>query len=52
MNAAINLVKKLGGNVVGIALLIELENLNGRKKLISESGIGDEQIYALLKFKK
>jgi adenine phosphoribosyltransferase len=52
MNAAVNLVKKLGGNVVGIALLIELENLNGRKKLINESGIGNEQIYALLKFKK
>ncbi len=52
MNAAVNLVKKLGGNVVGIALLIELENLGGRKKIMSENGIKDDEIYALLKFKK
>lgn len=31
--AAIKLVKKLGGIIVGIAFLVELEFLNGRKKL-------------------
>jgi adenine phosphoribosyltransferase len=51
MNAAINLVRKLGGNVIGIALLIELESLEGRKKIIS-NGIKDEQIYSLLKFER
>ncbi len=32
--AACNLVKKCGGNLVGAAFLIELEDLMGRKKLI------------------
>ena len=31
--AAIDLIEKLGGNVVGIAFLIELSFLNGREKL-------------------
>lgn len=33
MEAAVKLVEELGGVVVGLAFLIELEELNGRKKL-------------------
>ena len=33
ITAACNLVKKLEGNIVGIAFLIELSFLNGRSKL-------------------
>lgn len=33
--AACKLIKKTGGNLVGIAFLIELEDLNGRKKFDS-----------------
>jgi len=33
IQATIDLVEKLGGEVVGIAFLIELADLNGRKKL-------------------
>ncbi|NGM81905.1 adenine phosphoribosyltransferase [Paenibacillus sp. 7124] len=33
ISTAVNLVQKLGGNVVGAAFLIELEQLEGRKKL-------------------
>ncbi|MBN2268087.1 MAG: adenine phosphoribosyltransferase [Acholeplasmataceae bacterium] len=33
MEATIELVKKLGGEVVGLAFLIELSDLNGRDKL-------------------
>lgn len=33
MYAAAKLVEKLGGNVVGLGFLIELEDLNGREKL-------------------
>lgn len=33
MNAAIQLVEKLGGEVVGLAFLIELDDLNGRELL-------------------
>lgn len=33
MNAAIQLVEKLGGEVVGLAFLIELDDLNGREVL-------------------
>lgn len=33
MEATINLVEKLGGEVVGLAFLIELGDLEGRKKL-------------------
>ena len=32
-NAACNLIKKVGGNLVGAAFLIELSALNGREKL-------------------
>ena len=31
--AACNLIKKVGGNVIGAAFLIELNDLNGRNKL-------------------
>jgi adenine phosphoribosyltransferase len=33
MEATVELVEKLGGNVVGLAFLIELSELNGRDKL-------------------
>jgi adenine phosphoribosyltransferase len=36
MSAAANLVKRLGGQVVGIAFLVELTFLNGRKALAGE----------------
>lgn len=42
--AMINLVKKLSGNIVGIAYMIELTALAGRDK------IGDYPIYTLIKF--
>jgi adenine phosphoribosyltransferase len=35
-NAAVRLVKELGGVVVGVAVLIELAALNGRKQLEGE----------------
>jgi adenine phosphoribosyltransferase len=35
-SAAVRLVKELGGVVVGVAVLIELEALNGRKQLEGE----------------
>ncbi|MEM2175043.1 MAG: adenine phosphoribosyltransferase [Candidatus Micrarchaeia archaeon] len=50
MKAAINLVKKLGGEICGIALLIELKELNGRKKLLED--VRDDMIYSLMKFDK
>ena len=31
--AACNLVRKVGGNLIGAAFLIELNDLNGREKL-------------------
>lgn len=43
MRAATNLIKRLNGNVAGIAVLIELTGLDGRKKL------GDCEVYSLLK---
>lgn len=33
ISTAVNLIRQLGGNVVGAAFLIELEQLEGRKKL-------------------
>ena len=36
MAAAVNLVKRLGGEVVGIAFLVELTFLNGRKALAGQ----------------
>lgn len=44
VEATIKLVEKLGGKVVGIAFLIELEELNGRKKLQGYN------VYSLLKY--
>ena len=35
--AAVDLVRKLGGNVHGVAVLIELAELNGRSKLAGEN---------------
>ncbi|HLD89187.1 MAG TPA: adenine phosphoribosyltransferase [Candidatus Nanoarchaeia archaeon] len=43
--AACNLVKKLGGNVLGLAFLIELEFLNGREK------INEYDVLSLIKVK-
>lgn len=43
MRAAVNLVKKLEGNLTGVALLIELPALEGRKK------IPECEIYSMLK---
>jgi adenine phosphoribosyltransferase len=44
VEAAIKLIEKLGGEVVGCAFLIELEDLNGRSKLEGYN------IYSLLKY--
>jgi adenine phosphoribosyltransferase len=43
-NAAVQLVKELGGVVVGVAVLIELAALNGREK------IAGEQLHAVLTY--
>ncbi len=42
--ATIELIEKLGGDIVGIALLIELMELNGREK------IGNIPIYSVFEF--
>jgi adenine phosphoribosyltransferase len=42
--AATQLVKKLGGELHGLAFLIELIGLNGRAKL------GDEQVFSVLQY--
>ncbi len=42
--ATVELVEKLGGNVIGIAFVIELTFLNGRKRL------GDHDIFALIQY--
>ncbi len=42
--ATVELVEKLGGDIVGIALLIELTELNGREKL------EDLDIFSLIKY--
>ncbi len=44
MLATINLVEKLGGVVVGLAFIIELENLKGREL------IGDYPVFSLVKY--
>ena len=44
LNATCNIVKKLGGEVVGISCLIELEALNGRELL------KDYNIFTLIKY--
>ena len=42
--AAVRLVRKLGGEVVGVQVLIELENLGGRKRL-SDVEVVSEIVY-------
>jgi adenine phosphoribosyltransferase len=42
--ASVELVEKLGGDIVGIAILIELAMLNGREK------IKNQPIYSLIQF--
>ena len=42
--ASIELVKKLGGDIVGIALLLELTEFEGRKKVV------DQPIFSLVEF--
>lgn len=44
IGATIQLVEKLGGTVVGLAFLIELTYLEGRKK------IGDREIFTLMQY--
>jgi adenine phosphoribosyltransferase len=42
--AAVDLVRKVGGNVIGAAFLIELDFLNGRSKLAGEP------VYSVLRY--
>ncbi|RKU15990.1 adenine phosphoribosyltransferase [Candidatus Poribacteria bacterium] len=44
LSATVELVEKLGGDIVSIALLIELTELEGREKL------GDLDIFSLIKY--
>ena len=44
--ATCNLVEKLGGQIAGLAFVIELTFLNGREKL------SDYEIFSLLKYDK
>ncbi len=44
MSATMNLVEKLGGNVVGAAFMIELSELRGREKL------GNLDVYTLVQY--
>lgn len=44
VNACVNLIKKLGGDIVGLSFLIELSFLNGRNKL-KEYDVYSEIIY-------
>ncbi len=44
MGATVKLIEQLGGIVVGLAFIIELEELEGRKQ------IGDYPIYSLVKY--
>jgi len=43
MGAIIKLVKKLGGNIIEAAFIVELEPLNGRKKI-------DAPVFSLVKY--
>ncbi|RKX96696.1 MAG: adenine phosphoribosyltransferase [Spirochaetes bacterium] len=43
MGAIIELVKKLGGNIIEAAFIVELEPLNGRKKI-------DAPVFSLVKY--
>jgi adenine phosphoribosyltransferase len=47
MKAACDLVQKLGGDIIGISVLIELTFLNGRKKF-EEYG----QVHAVLRYEE
>lgn len=42
--ACISLIKRLGGEIAGTVFLIELEFLDGRKKL------GDVKVHSLIKY--
>jgi adenine phosphoribosyltransferase len=44
LSASIELVKKLGGDIVGVALLLELTEFEGRKK------VADQQIFSLVEY--
>ena len=44
MKACIDLVKQLGGQIVGVAVLIELLDLKGRAKL------GDVEVHSVLTY--
>ena len=44
VEATVRLIERLGGNVVGLAFLIELEDLNGREKLEGYN------IYSMIKY--
>ncbi|MDE0638076.1 MAG: adenine phosphoribosyltransferase [Candidatus Poribacteria bacterium] len=44
LSASVELVKKLGGDVIGIALFLELTELEGRKK------VADQPVFSLLEF--
>ena len=44
LSASIELVKKLGGDVTGVALLLELTEFEGRKK------VADQPIFSLVEF--
>ena len=43
--AACNLVKKIGANVVGMAFVIELADLNGREKLPKDVEVVSMLVY-------
>ncbi len=45
MEACCKLIKELGGNIVGISFLVELEFLNGREKL------KEYEVYSIIKVK-
>jgi len=44
--ATVDLIKKLGGEIIGAAFVVELEFLNGRKK------IKDIPVFSLVKYDK
>jgi adenine phosphoribosyltransferase len=46
MAATVDLVKQLGGDIIGISFIIELSFLKGREKL------GDYPVYALVKYEQ
>ncbi len=44
MRACVDLVRKLGGNVVGVAVLIELVGLKGR------ATVGDVDVHSVIRY--